>query len=69
MPPIIDMDKCTGCGECESICPGDVIYTDERTGKVWVRYPDECWHCGSCRADCPVEAVIYLFPEAALRNV
>ncbi len=68
MPPVINLDKCTGCGICEAVCPGDLIYTDEQTGQVGVRYPDECWYCGSCRADCPADAVTYEFPEAALRG-
>jgi len=26
MPPVIDMEKCSGCGICDKHCPLDVIY-------------------------------------------
>jgi len=26
MPPVIDMEKCNGCGICDKHCPLDVIY-------------------------------------------
>ena len=61
MSAIIDADKCTGCGICEGICPGDIIYMSEDGAKAEVRYPDECWICGSCRMECPENAIIYAF--------
>jgi NAD-dependent dihydropyrimidine dehydrogenase PreA subunit len=62
MPPIIDRDECTACGECEDRCPLDVIYMDENEQRPLVKYPYECWHCGSCRQDCPVGAIRIEFP-------
>ena len=67
MSPVIDLEKCTGCGICEDICPGDIIHPDEHKGKVIVLYPDECWYCGSCRDECPEEAISYSFPDVVLR--
>jgi NAD-dependent dihydropyrimidine dehydrogenase PreA subunit len=64
MPPVIDMDKCTGCGTCDLICPLDVIYMDGEVPDI--RYPEECWHCGACRQDCPSEAIGYAFPLSML---
>ena len=26
MPPILEKDKCTACGNCVDICPMDVFY-------------------------------------------
>ena len=64
MPPVIDLEKCVGCGKCDAHCPLDVILFEEDRGLPLVRYPDECWHCGSCRLDCPVDAVSIRFgPE------
>jgi len=60
MPPMIDPDRCTGCGICYDICPGDVIRLN--AGKAVVRYADECWHCGACRLECPEDAVRFYFP-------
>jgi adenylylsulfate reductase, subunit B len=55
MPPIIDLEKCTGCSLCDEHCPLDVIYMAGEIPEV--RYPDECWHCGACRQDCPTGAI------------
>lgn len=69
MPPVIDLEKCNGCGVCERNCPGDLIVMqgkDKKTKKASIKYPEECWHCGICRLDCPVDAVTYRFPKAML---
>jgi adenylylsulfate reductase subunit B len=64
MPPVIDLNKCSGCGICDLHCPLDVIHFDEEQKIPLVKYPDECLHCGSCRLDCPVEAIMIRFgPE------
>lgn len=62
MPPVINKELCTGCGNCEDSCPLDVIYMEEKENKSFVKYPDECWHCGSCRQDCPEGAIEIRFP-------
>ena len=61
MPPVIDLDKCTSCGICEEVCPGDILFLD-RGKEHLVRYPWECDHCAICRIDCPEEAVEIVFP-------
>jgi len=67
MPPVFDLDTCTGCGICEE-CMADAIYLKEVKGKKvpYLKYPDECWHCGSCRQDCPAEAIKIIFPDTWL---
>lgn len=58
MPPIIDPELCTRCGECWINCEGDVFY-GTREGEVpVVTYPEECWHEWSCVQGCPVEGAI-----------
>ena len=66
MPAVFDLEKCTGCGLCAQLCPGDVIrMVDEQGGKRPRNiYPLECWHCASCRQDCPEQAItIRFFPD------
>lgn len=54
MPPIIDRNKCVGCGTCADICNSHIFVHDRAVDRVpQVRFPDECWHCDSCVIDCP----------------
>ncbi|WP_346665851.1 4Fe-4S dicluster domain-containing protein [uncultured Mailhella sp.] len=55
--------KCTGCGTCVNICPGDVLAMKD--GKPYVKYPDECIHCSSCMLDCPSSAISFRLPLPA----
>lgn len=68
MPPVIDYEKCTGCGTCDALCPADAIYMRESEKHLmpYMKYPEECWHCGSCRQDCPEEAITIVFPPDML---
>ena len=63
MPPIIDKEKCIGCGTCVQICPCEVFDVDHQPGTVPVAlYPQECWHCNACVLDCPAGAVSLSVP-------
>ncbi|MEM4540456.1 MAG: ferredoxin family protein [Archaeoglobaceae archaeon] len=53
---MVDMDKCSGCGECISVCPGSVFeFNDE--GKSNPVRPDDCQECCSCVEVCPESAI------------
>jgi len=49
----IDLEKCTGCEVCVSVCPFNAL--EAKDGKVSVN--DQCTLCGACENECPVEAI------------
>ncbi len=59
MPPVIDREKCTGCGECVNACPVEVLEVKDE--KCEVVKPDECVDCRACEAVCTAGAIS--FPE------
>lgn len=67
---IVQSDKCTGCGICDSVCPINTKLEknddfDHDTAKLAIRVRngsaavDEeiCIACGSCVRSCPVESL------------
>ncbi len=57
MPPIIDENKCTGCGVCVDICAEDVFFGSKKGMVPVVTYPDFCAHFNCCQHDCPEDAI------------
>jgi NAD-dependent dihydropyrimidine dehydrogenase PreA subunit len=55
MPPRISAVRCTSCGHCERVCPGDILHLTAAGPEV--RYPSECSHCGICMTECPEQAI------------
>ncbi len=51
----LDINRCTGCGTCLTVCPHGVLVQDN--GKVRVDNRDACMECGACARNCPVQAV------------
>ena len=51
----INKEKCSGCGECLSACPGDVYELQE--SKAVIANPEECHGCRTCEDICPEEAI------------
>ena len=51
----VDVDKCTGCGDCVDICPIKAL--EIKNSKVIVS--DDCIDCGACVGQCPVEALSF----------
>ncbi|MDT3699829.1 MAG: ferredoxin family protein [Thermincola sp.] len=52
----IDRQKCSGCGRCSQVCPGNLIEMDEDK-KALLRYPAECWGCTACLKECGAGAI------------
>ena len=64
MPPVIDPQKCTGCGTCADICNSGLFTFDRKKDATpQVTFPDECWHCDSCVLDCPAGAIRLRLPS------
>lgn len=60
--PIIDYDKCIGCGRCVLFCPEMAVYKSNKE-KLKNNLPkpaislDYCKGCGLCEKVCPVNAI------------
>ena len=50
----VDLEKCTGCGICEEVCPVEAIKVENEKAKV---DNEECVDCGTCVEECPEDAL------------
>lgn len=64
--PVVDVDKCTACGDCVEICPKDLFSLQPIDQRLWVACKNEeagneileecqvaCYACGKCAMDAP----------------
>ena len=53
--PEIDLDKCTGCGDCVDLCSfGVVVLLND---KVAIVRPEDCDYCTDCEVFCSYGAI------------
>lgn len=54
----IDEARCTGCGRCVEVCPGNLLRLNERQHAGMAR-PQDCWGCTACLKECRSGALRY----------
>ena len=63
--PIINVEKCQGCGLCVSVCKcGALVLSENRVTIIEV---DDCGWCTLCEMVCPYEAISCPF-EIVIEN-
>jgi len=55
MHPIVDKEKCIGCGTCVKFCPEAVISLKNKKAMIDYYF---CKGCGVCAQVCPVKAIL-----------
>ena len=53
--PVIDAEKCKGCGKCRKNCPMEAI--EGAVKKAHTIDPEKCINCGACVSNCPFGAI------------
>jgi NAD-dependent dihydropyrimidine dehydrogenase PreA subunit len=51
----LDVEKCTGCGLCVTVCPHGVFMIEGRKARIVDR--DACMECGACAKNCAFQAI------------
>lgn len=53
--PVIDLERCNGCGECERLCPTHAV--EVHAGQAVIVRPAACTFCEICETYCPEGAI------------
>jgi Na+-translocating ferredoxin:NAD+ oxidoreductase RNF subunit RnfB len=68
--PVVDVDKCTACGDCVEACPKGLFSLEPISNRLWVACKNEmagdsileecqvaCTACGKCAMDAPGDLI------------
>lgn len=53
--PEIDLDQCTGCGDCIELCPCGIVALVN--GKATIVRAEDCDYCTDCEDFCSLGAI------------
>jgi ferredoxin len=53
--PMIDPQRCTGCGDCQDYCPTQAVALIDKLAVII--HPEACTFCDRCERLCPAEAI------------
>jgi ferredoxin len=51
----LDVEKCTGCGLCATVCPHRIFAVED--GRARILDLDACMECGACELNCAWDAI------------
>jgi|SRR5690625_93414 len=55
---VVDVDKCSQCEECVTICPVNAISLREKVAETVIEFDyRKCMYCGLCVDTCPNDAL------------
>jgi len=54
--PALDDARCTGCGDCRSVCSVDCLEMGDRL--PYLCRPEDCLACAICINVCPSDALV-----------
>ena len=55
--PAVNAATCTGCGQCATICPDEVLSLEDGKARPGKGIFLGCIACGQCVAACPTESI------------
>jgi NAD-dependent dihydropyrimidine dehydrogenase PreA subunit len=58
----LDVERCTGAGFCEQVCPSRVFLVDHQRKMAALPGADDCVQCGACIVQCPFDALSFRAP-------
>jgi MinD superfamily P-loop ATPase len=53
--PVVDLARCTGCGDCVAVCPTDCLAM--AAAWPWLPHPLDCVSCSACELVCAPGAI------------